>query len=116
MQPEHRVEPVEDPAQLDDVLTVGALRPDLVEESPEPANLMTDLDVTPAHRPGGVAAPEHSIECDVELTLFGLFVGFDFLDEQSVQNSQQQSYLQQTPPPPSAVPPAPPAEEPKRLG
>ena len=81
VQPEHGVQPVERSAQLDDVLGVRPVGPEVVEELAEPSDLMTDLHVAAAHGAHCVV-PEHAGERRVELGLLGPLVRLDFLDEQ----------------------------------
>ena len=58
VQPEDRVEAVEQAAYLDDVLGVDRLPLELVEHARQPADLVLDLGMAPAQRAGRIGTTE----------------------------------------------------------
>jgi hypothetical protein len=84
MQAEYGVQAVEEAAQFVEVLAVGSVGADVVEELAQPADLVGDFDVGSAHGAGGVSAAQEAVQGRVEELLFGLFVGLDLLGEHLV--------------------------------
>ena len=78
------MEAVQQAAQLDDVIVVGPVWPDVVEDSTESGDGMMDLGVSATHGPGGVGATEGMSHDWVELGVFGFFVRVDLLHEEAV--------------------------------
>ena len=86
---EDGVEAVEEASELDDVVGRGGALVDAVEDHSGACGESGDLGVGAAHRCGRVGAAERFGDGGVELTVLGLFVGFDLGDEQSMGAADQ---------------------------
>ena len=78
------MEAVQKAAQLDDVIVVGSVWADVIEESTESSDGVMDLGVGATHGPGGVGAAQGMGHDWVELCVFGFFVRFDLVHEEAV--------------------------------
>ena len=83
-----RVEAVEQASEFDDVVVVGAVDVEVVEDATKAADEMRDLDVGSAHGAGWVLAAERAGEYRVERCVFGLFVGAEFVGQEAMYLSE----------------------------
>src|SRR6516165_6182533 len=87
MQPKDGVQAVEETTDLLDVLVIGPFDADIVDQLPEPPDLVGNLDVGTAHRGCWLASPEDALEGRVEDLLLRLLMGPDLFHEELVHGT-----------------------------
>jgi hypothetical protein len=85
VQAEYGVEPIEQPPQLEHVLSIGSVDVDAVHEPPESADLMGDLDVFSLHRRHRFLTAESPGDDRIETLILGPFMGQQLVDEDPMQ-------------------------------
>lgn len=85
MEPEDGVETEEQPLEFNHILGAGFARPDLGGQPLDPAGLMDDLAVAPAHRSHGVRSPHEARHDRIQGVFLCLFMGQQLLVQPSAQ-------------------------------